>query len=123
VHVVPLAAALALLPITPNDSWKPQGAGNPTLHILALLAISIGVPYFALSASGPLVQHWFSRSRPGVSPYRLYALCERKKRATEALSYNGLVQSWPEIMRLARESGGKPVVREKELFDAENEEE
>ena len=33
--------------------------------------------------------------------YRLYTLCERKKRATEALSYNGLVQSWPEIMRLA----------------------
>ena len=35
--------------------------------------------------------------------YRLYTLCERKKRATEALSYNALVQSWPEITRLARE--------------------
>ena len=34
--------------------------------------------------------------------YRLYTLCERKKRAAEALSYNGLVQSWPEITRLAR---------------------
>ena len=34
--------------------------------------------------------------------YRLYTLCERKKRATEALSYNGLVQSWPEIVRLAQ---------------------
>jgi putative DNA methylase len=33
--------------------------------------------------------------------YRLYNLCERKKRAAEALSYNGLVQSWPEIVRLA----------------------
>jgi len=33
--------------------------------------------------------------------YRLYTICERKKRAREALSYNGLVQSWPEIMRLA----------------------
>jgi len=38
--------------------------------------------------------------------YRLYTICERKKRATEALSYNGLVQSWPEITRLAREGGG-----------------
>ena len=38
--------------------------------------------------------------------YRLYTLCERKKRAVEALSYNGLVQSWPEIMRLAREGDG-----------------
>lgn len=36
--------------------------------------------------------------------YRLYTLCERKKRAAEALSYNGLVQSWPEISRLASES-------------------
>jgi tetratricopeptide (TPR) repeat protein len=74
VHLALLAAALALLPITPNDSWKPQGAGHPTLHILALLAVSIGLPYFVLSATGPLVQHWFSRSRPGASPYRLYAL-------------------------------------------------
>ena len=37
--------------------------------------------------------------------YRLYTLCERKKRAAEALSYNALVQSWPEITRLAREGG------------------
>jgi putative DNA methylase len=37
-------------------------------------------------------------------PYRLYTICERKKRAREALSYNGLVQSWPEIARLARET-------------------
>jgi len=35
--------------------------------------------------------------------YRLYTVCERKKRAAEALSYNGLVQSWPEITRLARQ--------------------
>jgi len=37
--------------------------------------------------------------------YRLYTVCERKKRAAEALSYNALVQSWPEIVRLAGESG------------------
>jgi len=35
--------------------------------------------------------------------YRLYTMCERKKRAADALAYNGLVQSWPEITRLARE--------------------
>jgi hypothetical protein len=34
--------------------------------------------------------------------YRLYTICERKKRAAEALAYNGLVQSWPEIQRLAQ---------------------
>ena len=36
--------------------------------------------------------------------YRLYTLCEREKRANEAMAYNGLVQSWPEITRLARET-------------------
>jgi putative DNA methylase len=45
--------------------------------------------------------------------YRLYTLCERKKRAPEALSYNGLVQSWPEIVRLA---GQKPEQVQKTLF-------
>ena len=35
--------------------------------------------------------------------YRLYVIAERKKRASEAMSYNGLVQSWPEIQRLSRE--------------------
>ena len=47
--------------------------------------------------------------------YRLYTLCERKKRATEALAYNGLVQSWPEIARLARE-GGNPETGQGALF-------
>jgi putative DNA methylase len=47
--------------------------------------------------------------------YRLYTLCERKKRAAEALSYNALVQSWPEISRLAREGGTAPA-RQEELF-------
>jgi putative DNA methylase len=39
--------------------------------------------------------------------YRLYTMCERKKRATEALAYNSLVQSWPEIVRLAQEEKAK----------------
>jgi putative DNA methylase len=41
--------------------------------------------------------------------YRLYTLCERKKRAAEAMSYNGLVQSWPEIVRLSREAQPNPA--------------
>ena len=50
--------------------------------------------------------------------YRLYTLCERKKRAAEALSYNALVQSWPEITRLAHE-GGQPSNAQAGLFDDE----
>ena len=46
--------------------------------------------------------------------YRLYTVCERNKRATEALAYNGLVQSWPEITRLARTEA---AAEQAELFD------
>ena len=45
-------------------------------------------------------------------PYRLYSICERKKRAQEALSYNALVQSWPEISRLAREERAQAPTQE-----------
>ena len=52
--------------------------------------------------------------------YRLYTVCERKKRAAEALSYNGLVQSWPEIGRLARASAAELAVEptQAEMFGA-----
>ena len=50
--------------------------------------------------------------------YRLYTLCERKKRTQEALSYNAIVQSLPEITRLARETS-TPQSQQKSLFDQE----
>ncbi|MSU57799.1 MAG: ferrichrome ABC transporter permease [Pedosphaera sp.] len=73
-HGVLLAVSLPLLPIAPGDSWKPAAAGNPVVQILLLLTACLGLPYLVLSATGPLVQQWFSRANPGVSPYRLYAL-------------------------------------------------
>jgi putative DNA methylase len=51
--------------------------------------------------------------------YRLYTICERKKRAPQALSYNALVQSWPEIVRLAHEGGRPPVQPQADLFGQE----
>ncbi|MBE2259562.1 MAG: hypothetical protein IAE88_11925, partial [Rhodobacteraceae bacterium] len=51
--------------------------------------------------------------------YRLYTLCERKKRATEAMAYNGLVQSWPEITRLARETQPAATSRTDDMFGYE----
>ena len=48
--------------------------------------------------------------------YRLYTVTERKKRAAEALSYNGLVQSWPEIIRLAREATSDAGPAQAEMF-------
>jgi len=52
--------------------------------------------------------------------YRLYTVSERKKRAADALSYNALVQSWPEITRLAREGGPSTTVQSA-LFGEQNE--
>lgn len=74
VHVGLLIVCLLLLPIAPSEAWKPGGAENPTLRILGLLAVSIGLPYFVLSTTGPLVQAWFARERSGLVPYRLFAL-------------------------------------------------
>jgi len=73
-HLAFLAASLALLPITPDPQWKPGPHDSPVGRILLLLLSSIGVPFVVLASTGPLMQHWFSRSHPGRSPYRLYAL-------------------------------------------------
>ena len=51
--------------------------------------------------------------------YRLYTLCERKKRANEAMAYNALVQSWPEIVRLSREAPGVLETQTDDLFNQE----
>jgi hypothetical protein len=74
VHLVLLAAALASLPITPSDTWKPTASDDPVWRIITLLTVSLGLPYLVLSATGPLMQEWFRRTAPGASPYRLYAL-------------------------------------------------
>jgi len=61
-------------PILPSASWKPQNSGYPTWKVIQLLTVSVGLPFWILSATGPLLQGWFSRAHPGASPYRLYAL-------------------------------------------------
>ena len=61
-------------PITPGSSWKPHGADHPVIQIVMLLSVSVGLPYFVLSTTGPLLQSWYWRVYGGGSPYRLYAL-------------------------------------------------
>lgn len=73
-HVLLLAAALIFLPILPSEAWKPVDGSQPTWRILSLLLATVGLPYFLLSTTGPLVQAWFARTFEGKSPYRLYAL-------------------------------------------------
>ena len=73
-HFGLLAATLVFLPIGPTNNWKPTGEEVPTERILLTLAANIGLPYFLLSSTGPLLQGWFARANPQASPYRLYAL-------------------------------------------------
>jgi hypothetical protein len=73
-HIVLLAVSLATLPIIPDAAWKPAGDEDPTWRILGLLAVTIGLPYFLLSTTGPLVQAWFARTFPAGTVYRLFAL-------------------------------------------------
>jgi hypothetical protein len=67
-HALLLAVSVAFLPVIPV---RPAITDTPSARILLLLAITVGVPYFLLSATAPLLQKWSSSER---SPWRLYAL-------------------------------------------------
>lgn len=80
-----LIAASVLSLFFLNRSWTLNATGDPALRILALLSLMVGLPYFTLSATGPLLQAWLALDgrgpggdgagpRPGTAPYRLYAL-------------------------------------------------
>ena len=77
-HIVLLVASLAAMPILAGEHWKPLGEEDPLFRILGLLAATIGLPYFMLSTTGPLIQSWFAREQknPAVAQraYRLFAL-------------------------------------------------
>jgi hypothetical protein len=73
-HIILLVAFLFLLPVIPNEIWKPEGNEYPVWRIVGLLTVTVGGPYFVLSTTGPLLQAWFKIRYPDRSPYRLYAL-------------------------------------------------
>ncbi|MGH9558472.1 MAG: spermidine synthase [Bryobacteraceae bacterium] len=72
IHIALLAAALFLLPVIPGARWTPSGGTAPALRLLSLLTVVLGLPYFLLSTTGPLLQSWYAR-RWG-EPYRFFAL-------------------------------------------------
>ena len=73
VHGCLLIASLALLPVTPAPSWKPLGSEDPLPRILGLLTTTVGLPYFVLSATTPLLQLWLTQ-RQNALPWRFYAI-------------------------------------------------
>ena len=73
VHSGLLAASVLVLWIA-QPGVRPTLGGDPMLSILVLLAGTIGLPYFVLSTTSPLMQAWYARSSGARLPYRLYAL-------------------------------------------------
>jgi len=72
-----LLMALALVwrsPILPSAAWRPRTPDHPVRDVLAVLTVSVGLPFFLLSSTSPLLQKWYAALCPGQSPYRLYAV-------------------------------------------------
>jgi len=83
IHLSVMLLALAVLvllvwrwgiPLLPSSSWKPSGDALPAWHIIQVVAVAVGFPFFVISTTSPLLQSWFAQRFPGASPYRLYAL-------------------------------------------------
>ncbi|TWT50790.1 spermidine synthase [Rubripirellula amarantea] len=91
IHLALLSFAVLLLPIEPGDHWKPTGSESPTLYLLWMLAAHVGLPYFMLSSTGPLIQAWLSYHDNSDRVYRLYALSNAGSLAA-LLSYPFLVE-------------------------------
>ncbi len=85
IHGALLFGSLLALPVALRESWKPTGAEEPAFKILGLLTVTIGLPFFLLSTTGPLLQAWYAargtagpspdpKQPASASPYRLYAV-------------------------------------------------
>ena len=74
-HLVILLVPMFLLPIAIPREWVPTTQSNPIPWLLLVLTVSVGLPFFALSATSPLLQRWFAASRhqSAKDPYFLYA--------------------------------------------------
>ncbi len=65
-----------VLPIAVAQAGLPPGDRNPVPWLLMVLTVSVGLPFFCVSANAPLLQAWFAATRParlGKDPYFLYA--------------------------------------------------
>lgn len=96
IHTVLVLGAICVLPIAPDDQWKPTGDEEPSGRILLLLLSTVGLPYFILSSTSPLTQVWFTRAVPGGVPWRLYALSNIGS-LTALLSYPFVIEPLLEV--------------------------
>ncbi len=61
-------------PLLPGSAWRPASPDAPIAHILLVLTAAVGLPFFLLSSTSPLIQRWYAVVRQESFPYRLYAL-------------------------------------------------
>ncbi len=92
-HGLLLAASLFALPVIAGPEWKPAGSEDPGPYILMLLAMTVGLPYLALSATGPLIQSWAAQAGEGPKVYRLFSLSNLAS-LLALLAYPFLVEPW-----------------------------
>jgi len=81
------------LPIIPAAHWKLSGAHHPSLSVLGALATTVGIPYFSMAATSPLVQSWYARRFPQRSPYPLFALSNLASMLA-LIAYPSLLEPW-----------------------------
>lgn len=89
------------LPILPGDTRTPTGPEHPIRHILTLLAVSLGLPFFVLAATSPLLQRWFSLTPTHQNPYHLYAWSNAGS-LLGLLAYPFLIEPWLPASTLAQ---------------------
>ena len=93
VHAALLISSLLALPILPKDAWRPSNPFHPAWHILWLLSVTAGLPYFLLSSTSPLLQAWYACQDADATPYRFYALSNLASMLA-LVSYPLLVEPW-----------------------------
>jgi hypothetical protein len=76
IHLGLLLLPFLLLPIRIPTGWASPTTGSPALALLGLMAVTVGLPFFLVSASSPLLQHWFTRTGHRLSddPYFLNSI-------------------------------------------------
>ena len=99
-HVGLLLASLAFLPLVVAARWKPTGAEDPAWLILGLLLATIGLPYFLLSTTGPLVQSWVARTPWSARVYRYFSLSNLAS-LLSLLSYPVLIEPRSSLLQQA----------------------
>jgi len=98
-HAALLLLSLLTLPILASETWKPQGSEEPIIRILLLLLLTIGLPYFLLSTTTPLLQSWYWRRFRAAVPYRLFALSNFAS-LLALLGFPVLFEPWLDLKQL-----------------------